>query len=70
VAIGYSYPETALDVLIAKIHISPLVEEYVKCAVENVCSGNGKSLPVPVLQSKLFDNPDYGVEINFKVKAV
>jgi len=66
---GISLP-CDLGVLIKAIHVSPLVEEYVTRAVENLCAGKVHSLRVPVLQSKLFDRPDYGIDVDVKAAAV
>jgi hypothetical protein len=52
-----------LNVLIARVHVSPLAPAYFKEAVEKICSGGMRKLCKPVLQSTLLDKPgdDYSL---------
>jgi hypothetical protein len=52
-----------LDTLVNRIHVSPFSEPYLKPIVEYLCAGGHRALEKPVVQSALFDQPDYGVEI-------
>ena len=47
-----------LDILITRIHVSPLAEDFVKAAVEALCAGNTNRLAKPILKSLLYDPPD------------
>lgn len=60
--------ECNLDTLINRIHVSPLAPPYFKDAVKALCLGRVCGLQKPVLQSKLFNDPDYGIEINVNPK--
>jgi hypothetical protein len=53
-----------IDTLISQIHLSPSAPVYLKDAVESICSGKLRMLQKSVIQSKLFDAPDYGININ------
>jgi hypothetical protein len=53
-----------IDTLISQVHLSPFAPVYLKNAVETICSGKLRMLQKPVIQSKLFDAPDYGIKIN------
>jgi hypothetical protein len=53
-----------LDALITRIHISPLVECFVKDAVEALCAGKTYPLDKPVLQSSLYDPPNGEINVN------
>ncbi len=57
-----------LDSLINRIHISPLVETFVKDAVEALCAGKTHRLDKPVLQSSLYDPPngELNVSIDYR----
>jgi hypothetical protein len=52
-----------LDVLVTSLHVSPLVEKYVKDVIEALCSGNTQALNKPVRQSILYCAPDYQIDI-------
>lgn len=52
-----------LNILMNKIHVSPLLEAYVKDDIEKLCSGKIKRLAKPVLYSPLLTKPDYGIDI-------
>jgi hypothetical protein len=56
-----------LDILITKVHISPLAPPYLKEAVDNICSGSARKLGKPILQSSLFDKPGTDYSLNLKV---
>jgi hypothetical protein len=53
-----------LDVLIGCIHVSPFAKPFFKDVVKNICAGNVCSINKTVIQSSLFDPPDYGIQIN------
>jgi hypothetical protein len=53
-----------LDALITRIHVSPLVESFVKDAVEALCAGKTYPLDKPVLQSSLYDPPNGEINVN------
>ncbi len=53
-----------LDVLINRVHVSPLSEKYVSDAVEDLCLGKAHILQKPVLQSQLFHDPGYDIKIS------
>lgn len=55
-----------LDTLISRIHVSAIALSYLRDAVEALCRGKMRSLQKPVLQSKLYNAPEYGIEINDK----
>lgn len=55
-----------LDELITNVHISPLAPTYFKDVVVALCSGKIRSLGKPVIQSKLFNDPDYGIKTDIK----
>jgi hypothetical protein len=48
-----------LDILINTIHISPFAPPYFKEVVEKLCVGNIRNLQKTILQSSLFDKPNY-----------
>lgn len=52
-----------LDVLVTSVHVSPLVEKYVKDVIEALCVGSTQALKKPVHQSSLYCAPDYQVNI-------
>jgi len=58
-----------LDVLVSRIWVSPLLEGYVKDAIEALCLGAVQPLRKPVIQSQIPTPPEYGVEIDMKPKA-
>jgi hypothetical protein len=51
-----------LDILINTVHISPFAENYFKEVVENICEGKISKLNKIVIQSSLFDKPDYSLK--------
>jgi hypothetical protein len=51
-----------LDVLVTCIHVSPLVEGYVRDAIEALCTGT-QPLAKPVHQSPLYQPPDYEMDL-------
>lgn len=51
-----------LNILITKIHISPLAPGYFVKVIEALCLGGIQSLDKPIIYSKLFNDPDYGVK--------
>jgi hypothetical protein len=55
-----------LDTLVTAVHVSPLVEAFVKDAIESICQGNSQPLHKPVRQSPLFSDPDYQIQIKTK----
>jgi hypothetical protein len=55
-----------LDVLVTAVHVSPLVEGFVRDAIEALCIGDTHHLNKPVRQSPLYSDPDY--QINIKTK--
>ena len=57
-----------LDVLVNRVHVSPLVENYVRDAVEAVCHGTALTLSKPVVQSSILTAPDYGIRIDINPK--
>ncbi|HUA14986.1 MAG TPA: DUF2971 domain-containing protein [Verrucomicrobiae bacterium] len=57
-----------LDILVSRIHVSPLVESYVKDAIEMLCRGTTQPLHKPVVRSTILLPPDYGIEIELDPK--
>lgn len=55
-----------LSVLITCVHVSPLVEVFVKDAIEALCAGKIASLDKPVRLSPLYLAPDCKMDINTK----
>lgn len=55
-----------IDILISSIHLAPFAPAYLMDAVESVCRGKLNTLQKPVVKSKLFDIPDYGLNINVR----
>jgi hypothetical protein len=53
-----------LDTLITRIHVSPLVESFVKDAVEALCAGKTHRLDKPVRRSPLYDPPTGELNVN------
>jgi hypothetical protein len=53
-----------LNTLINRVHVSPFAESYLKPIVEYLCAARPQALNKPVIQSSLFDQPDYGIEIH------
>jgi hypothetical protein len=47
-----------LDVLVTRVHVSPLAEKYVRDVVDALCIGNPRALNRPVLHSSLYCPPD------------
>jgi hypothetical protein len=58
--------ECDLDVLVTAVHVSPLVDGFVKDAIESICKGSTRRLDKPVHQSQLFSDPDYQIQIKTK----
>ena len=52
-----------LNELINSIHVSPFVDEYIKEAIDKLCSGKIQIVSKPVIHSSLFNKPAYGMEI-------
>jgi len=52
-----------LKELINTIHVSPFVDEYIKEAIDKLCTGEIQIVSKPVIHSSLFNEPDYGIEI-------
>jgi len=61
------YVPCDLDILISSIHLSPFVPEYFKIVVQALCIGKTRILRKDIHQSKLFDEPNYGIEINVNI---
>jgi len=53
-----------LDVLITCVHVSPLIEPFVKFAIADLCAGKIHCLNKPVLQSSLYCAADDEININ------
>jgi len=51
------FVECDLDVLVTRIHVSPLVEPYFKEVVEDICAGNMRNLDKKVNHSMMFEKP-------------
>jgi hypothetical protein len=56
-----------LNILITKIYVSPLLEDYVKDDIDKLCSGKIKKVNKPVTRSPLLNEPDYGIELTIPV---
>jgi len=56
-----AFVECDLDKLISRIHVSPLVEPYLKEIVKEVCVGKVRDINNLVHRSTLLDKPDYTV---------
>jgi hypothetical protein len=52
-----------LDALVTCVHVSPLVEGFVKDAIESVCAGETHRLKKPVHQSSLYSAPTYSLQV-------
>jgi len=52
-----------LDALITSVHVSPLVEGFVRDAIEALCMGSTHRLKKPLYQSSLYCAPDYAIEV-------
>ncbi len=52
-----------LDALITCVHVSPLVEGFVRDAIEALCMGSTHRLKKAVHQSSLYRAPDYAIEV-------
>jgi hypothetical protein len=59
-----------LDVLVTRIWMSPLLENYAKDAIETLCLGTVRPLLKPVMQSQILTRPDYGVQIDLGLETV
>ncbi|MGZ6219873.1 MAG: hypothetical protein ACXWMV_07730 [Syntrophales bacterium] len=59
--------ECNLDTLISRIHISPSAPAYFREVLENLCAGKVRNLEKPVVQSRMFNAPDYSVKINTEI---
>ncbi|WP_036307314.1 DUF2971 domain-containing protein [Methyloglobulus morosus] len=55
------FVECDLDILINRIHVSPLVEPYFKEVVESICAGKVRNINKPVTRSILFEEPNYAL---------
>ncbi len=58
-----------LGLLVIRVHVSPLVDCYVRDAVEALCLGRARVLDKPVVQSDILTAPDYGIHIDIKPKS-
>ena len=56
-----------LDILITRIYVSPLLEDYVKDDIDKLCSGKIRKVDKPVIRSSLLSEPDYGIELTIPV---
>jgi hypothetical protein len=52
-----------IDTLITQVNLSPYAPIYLKAVVEAICAGKLRTLKKPVIPSKLFEAPDYGIKI-------
>jgi hypothetical protein len=58
--------ECDLDILVTAVHVSPLVERFVRDAIEALCTGATHRLNKAVHDSSLLSAPDYGITIKTK----
>ncbi|MFZ1156699.1 MAG: DUF2971 domain-containing protein, partial [Candidatus Sulfotelmatobacter sp.] len=59
-----------LDTLVTRVWISPLLENYVRDAIQALCLGAVRPLPRPVIRSQILTRPDYGIQVEVGPKAV
>jgi hypothetical protein len=52
-----------LDILIASIRVSPTADAFVRDAVEALCTGKQNPVNKQVLQSRMYNVADYGLDI-------
>lgn len=52
-----------LDILITAVHVSPTADAFVRDTIEALCIGDNKPINKPILQSRMFSVPDYGIDI-------
>lgn len=57
-----AYVKCNLNTLITQIHVSPFMPPYFRNVVEAICLGKIRCLEKPIIHSKLFSTPDYGIK--------
>lgn len=57
------FVDCTLNVLINRIHISPLVPSYLEEIVKDICFGKFKDIENLVIRSTILDKPDYSIKV-------
>lgn len=59
-----------LGTLVTRVWTSPLLENYVRDAIEALCVGTVRPLPKPVMRSQILTRPDDGIQVDLRPNAV